>query len=104
MIRRRGAPQEESSDDEEDDMFSNLPNSAHSTTTDNSTTSAAAPSNDNSLARDSLPILPSITSSMKRHHVVMSNTRKEQMDALIHELETDKSSAHSTQRTARFRA
>lgn len=89
MIRRRAAPQEDSSDEDDVDMFATLPkvqpvpSAAQSLST--------SPINDDSHGRPSLPVVSSMTSSMKRHHVALSNTRKKQMDALIQELETEKS-------------
>lgn len=86
MIRRRGAPQEDSSDEEEDDMFSKLAKDQHVSGATNSTLTGQNPQ-----APRSQPIVPSITSSMKRHHTAMSNTRKKEMDSLIQELEVEKS-------------
>ena len=86
MIRRRGAPQEDSSDEEEDDMFSKLAKEQPTAGATNSNLSGQNPH-----ANRSQPIVPCITSSMKRHHTAMSNTRKKEMDSLIQELEVEKS-------------
>jgi RNA recognition motif-containing protein len=88
MIRRRAAPQEESSDEDDIDMFAKLPKEQP---IPGAARSSTAPSNDDSHEHPSLPVVSSMTSSMKRHHVALSNTRKKQMDALIQELETEKS-------------
>ena len=85
MIRRRGAPQEDSSDEEEDDIFAKMAKGQPPSGTANPT---APPENPH--ARHAQPIVPSVTSSMKRHHTAMSNTRKKEMDSLIQELEIEK--------------
>ena len=89
MIRRRAAPQEDSSDEDDVDMFAKLPKEQPISGAARSL--STAPSNENSQGHSSIPVISSMTSSMKRHHIALSNTRKKQMDALIQELETEKS-------------
>lgn len=96
MIRRRGVPEEESSEEDEEDVFSNLAKKQKSKNvpTKQEPSSAATPAS-KTTSNLAQPLVPSVTSSMKRHHGAMSNTRKAKMDALIHELETKKTSARS---------
>jgi RNA recognition motif-containing protein len=87
MIRRRGIPvDEDSSEDEASDIFSNLGSnqSAQKLTSDMSEADQT---------RQNIAIVPSVTSSMKRHHTAMTNSRKKQMDSLLQELEREKSFA-----------
>jgi hypothetical protein len=102
MIRRRGAPQDEEPSSEEEDAFSSLALKTKKKETPqqvlelaSNKTSTNTSSNSDIRERDeagSLPIVPSTTSSMKRHHGVMSDSRKAQMDALIQELKGEKTS------------
>ena len=72
MVIRRGAPTTEEPSSDEDDAFSAL--------------SVKKQSNNPVKA---LPIVPATTSSMKRHHIVMSDTRKAKMDAILQDLELE---------------
>mmetsp|Transcript_13071 Transcript_13071/g.20312 ORF Transcript_13071/g.20312 Transcript_13071/m.20312 type:complete len:671 (-) Transcript_13071:54-2066(-) len=92
MIRRRGANPHESSssDDDNDDVFTTLSKKQKTKSDDIKSTNAKTPKHDGGLNQEALPIVLSTTSSMKRHHVAMSNSRKAQMEALIQELEAEK--------------
>jgi hypothetical protein len=101
MIRRRGNREEDSSDDDEEDVFSSLSKKPKS----NLTTLQQEQKEGGSAAQvpPSVPVVPAITSSMKRHHGMMSNTRKAQMDAVLMDLEREKSAASiSTTRSKGF--
>lgn len=73
VIRRGGAPNEESSSSDDEDAFSALSNKGNIKTN----------------VAKALPIVPATTSSMKRHHIMMSDTRKAKMDAIIQDLEIE---------------
>ena len=103
MRRRLGPPSASSNQRDEDsssdeDVFSKLSRKEKKQKTNPSVKvkqqpeegnkSAAAPAGPLQLANPSLP-LP-MTSSMKRHHKEMSDSRKAKMDALLQELEQEK--------------
>jgi hypothetical protein len=114
---RSGAPQQEDSSSDEEDAFAILSkkNKKAKIKEEPSTVTTLnvedAPSASGTTATSSKPlpeasepaaVLPvSITSSMKRHHGASSNTRKAKMDALLLELEVEKSkvSTASTKRS-----
>lgn len=72
MVIRRGAPTTEEPSSDEDDAFS-----------------ALSVKKQSSSPTKVLPIVPATTSSMKRHHIVMSDTRKAKMDAILQDLELE---------------
>ena len=76
VIRRAAPPTEESSSSDEEDAFSALAGK----------NKAQSPAVNDVKA---LPIVPATTSSMKRHHVMMSDTRKAKMDAILQDLEVE---------------
>ena len=99
MIRHRGgAPQEQESSSDEEDVFSALSSqkakapSVHKTTVSVGTVADAA-----KVVKPPLPT--SNTSSMKRHHG-SSDSRKAKMDALLQELEADKTTVSKRSRHA----
>lgn len=89
MVRhRRGAVQEESSSDEEDG-FAKLSKKGKK---DKKGRARSASKDDILSKKVTSPTLPaSTTSSMKRHHVGGNDARKAKMDALLMELEAEKS-------------
>jgi hypothetical protein len=98
MIRRRGIePSHESSSDEED-AFSALSKKEKIKRDEKSAVTGSTdqvPSNSQNVnstttQRNQMQLPASTTSSMKRHHGVLSDTRKTKMDALLQELEAEK--------------
>jgi hypothetical protein len=64
---------------------------------------SAAKETDNPSESSNLPQLPvSITSSMKRHHGVLSNARKEKMDSMLQELATTLDSKRNQRESSTF--
>jgi hypothetical protein len=117
MMRQRAGPppdQPEEDSSSEDDAFSRLsrkskkqkvsaaappppvPQPSRSSGPINSGKEAPLPA-----GAATLPLLTT-TSSMKRHHKEMSDTRKAKMDALLTELETEKKNIGSTRPEKRF--
>jgi hypothetical protein len=114
---RSGAPQQEESSSDEEDAFAKMPSrktkkakikeepndepfaTTQSTISSKEATAAGASTAINTMP-PSQPIIPvlsaTVTSSMKRHHSVLSDTRKAKMDALLMELEEAKQKARRT--------
>ncbi|CAB9513544.1 U2 snRNP-associated SURP motif-containing protein [Seminavis robusta] len=91
MRQRRGAPVEDessSSSDDDDDAFARLSKSKGGKDNKNKTKSTGASQDATSGTSVKLPA--STTSSMKRHHVASSDSRKQKMNALLQELEVEK--------------
>lgn len=100
MIRRRGVePSHEDSSSDEEDAFSALSKKEKIKRDEKAAALAASidsvqknmhngPTSTSQSKPVQLPV--STTSSMKRHHGILSDTRKSKMDALLQELEAEK--------------
>ena len=92
MRQRRGAPSEDEDSSDEEDAFSKLARknkkNKKNAPSQASQTEAGAKDGEKEVPAQ-LPV--STTSSMKRHHVPSNDSRKAKMDALLLELEVEKS-------------
>jgi hypothetical protein len=112
---RSGAPQQEESSSDEEDAFEKMPSRKNkkvkikeepfeapqsATGSSKEATAAGASAAITTAMPASQPAIPAlsatVTSSMKRHHSVLSDTRKAKMDALLMELEEAKQKARRT--------
>jgi hypothetical protein len=109
---RSGAPQQEESSSDEEDAFEKMPSRKNkkvkikeepfeapqsATGSSKEATAAGASTTTMPPSQPAIPALSAtVTSSMKRHHIVLSDTRKAKMDALLMELEETKQKAHRT--------
>jgi hypothetical protein len=111
---RSGAPQQEESSSDEEDAFAKMPSRKNkkakikeepndepfATTVSSKEATTAGASTAATTMPPSQPAIPAlsatVTSSMKRHHSVLSDTRKAKMDALLMELEEAKQKARRT--------
>ena len=105
MIRRRGQQEEEESSSDEEDAFSALGSKSKKPRL-NAKPSLPPKAQQEETAETSknaqqIALPKSITSSMKRHHYSNEN-RKAKMDALLQELEAEKSNHRRQQERQRF--
>lgn len=106
MRQRRGAHVEEDSSSDEEDAFAKLAKKGGGKKKKASLTSDTPKTHSDDKnpksgeeVKVALPV--STTSSMKRHHVTSNDSRKAKMDALLQELEEEKSRVPITQECGR---